>query len=238
MKKQATPEIICQLHALMNNVCKHLAQEEFDEANRLQEEFYQIEENYDLFDKEFEEDGKIGLKEVTGRVIVPALYQGFPEVYSYTIKRNEPVAALGPEKKFALVTTDGYGTPLTPFEYDMIECKHHTSFYLCYKMTDGKLTCGLLSKHGKVLVPCIMDTIWDIQNNIIIVDKDERYGLYTTSGLYIAPIYYEVKVDAGGFLLVRRDNEWGYISTQGDFIHENDEDTLDHATLLAPFPEY
>ena len=77
MKKQATPEIICQLHALMNNVCKHLAQEEFDEANRLQEEFYQIEENYDLFDKEFEEDGKIGLKEVTGRVIVPALYQGF-----------------------------------------------------------------------------------------------------------------------------------------------------------------
>ncbi|MBR4923673.1 MAG: hypothetical protein IKY99_08700, partial [Bacteroidaceae bacterium] len=96
----------------------------------LPKKIYQIEENYDLFDKEFEEDSKIRLKEVTRRVIVPALYQGFLKFI--VIPSNEPVAALGPEKKFALVATDGYGTPLTPFEYDMIECKHHTSSYSCY----------------------------------------------------------------------------------------------------------
>lgn len=238
MKKQATPEIICQLHALMNNVCKHLAHEEFDEANRLQEAYYQLEEDYDLFDKEFEENGKIGLKEVTGKILVPAMYQGFPEVYSYTIKRGEPVAAFGPGEKFALVTTDGYGTPLTPFEYDMIECKHHTSFYTCYKMIEGKITCGLLDKTGKLLVPCDMDNVWGIQNDIIIIDKDDKYGLYTTSGLYIEPTYDEVKVDEAGFLLVRMEDKWGYLSNQGTFIREDDEDTLDHVTILVPFPEY
>ena len=105
-------------------------------------------------------------------------------------------------------------------------------------MIEGKITCGLLDKKGKLLVPCDMDNVWGIQNNIIIIDKDDKYGLYATSGLYIEPTYDEVKVDVGGFLLVRRDNELGYISTQGDFIYEDDEDTLDHVAILTPFPEY
>ena len=70
------------------------------------------------------------------------------------------------------------------------------------------------------------------------VEKEDKYGLYTTSGLYITPIYNEVKADEAGFLLVRKENEWGYISEQGNFIHEKDEETLDHITILALFPEW
>lgn len=238
MKKQVTPEIICRLNQLMNTVCQHLAKEEYEKANLLQEEFYQIEETYDLFDKEFEVNGLKGLKEVTGKTLVPPIYKGFSEVYSYTIKRGEPIAATNDKGKFALVTTDGYGQPLTSFDYDMIECKHHTSFYSCYKMKNKKLQCGLLNKKGKEIIPCEMDTIWDIHNNIIIVEKEDKYGLYTTSGLYITPIYNEVKADEAGFLLVRKENEWGYVSEQGNFIHEKDEETLDHITILALFPEW
>jgi hypothetical protein len=238
MKKQVTPEIICRLNQLMNAVCQHLANEEFEKANSLQEEYYQLEETYDLFDKEFEENGKIGLKEVTGKTLVPPIYKGFSELYSYTIKRGDPIAAANDEGKFALVTTDGYGLPLTSFDYDMIECKHHTSFYSCYKMINGELQCGLLNKYGKEIIPCKMDTIWDIHNNIIIVDKDDKYGLYTTFGLYIPPMYNEIEPDEAGFLLVQKGNEWGYISEQGDFIHEDDEETLDHTTILALYPEW
>lgn len=48
MKKRATTEVINRLNALTNSISLHLAKEEFDEANKLQNEFFEIENNYDL----------------------------------------------------------------------------------------------------------------------------------------------------------------------------------------------
>lgn len=111
MKKEVTPEIIKRLNEISDAVCKLLVEENYDEANKLQEEYYKIESEYNLFDYTYEENGKMGVKEVTGKVRVPAIYRNFSELYSYTIKRNDPVGAQNEEGKFALVTTDGKGTP-------------------------------------------------------------------------------------------------------------------------------
>ena len=169
MKKEATPEIIKRLNEISDAVCKLLVEENYDEANKLQEEYYKIESEYNLFDYTYEENGKMGVKEVTGKVRVPAIYRNFSELYSYTIKRNDPVGAQNEEGKFALVTTDGKGTPpLCDFKYDLIECKHYTSFYTCCKESEGKKSFGLLTAKGKEFVLCEMDVIYDIFNSIIV----------------------------------------------------------------------
>lgn len=132
----------------MDTVCKYLAEEKYDEANKLQEEYYEIENEYDLFDQTYEEHGKLGIKDITGKILVPAIYSNYSELYSYTIKRGAPVAAQNDEGKFALVSTNGSGLPLCDFIYDLIVCKHYTSFYTCIKEVDGKRLFGLLTAKG------------------------------------------------------------------------------------------
>ena len=42
----------------------------------LYEEHANLINNYDWYDEEFEENGKVGLKNVKGEVLVPAIYDG------------------------------------------------------------------------------------------------------------------------------------------------------------------
>ena len=43
MKKEVTPEIIKRLNEISDAVCKLLVEENYDEASKLQEEYYKIE---------------------------------------------------------------------------------------------------------------------------------------------------------------------------------------------------
>lgn len=233
MKKEVTPEIIKRLNDTLDAVCKYLAEENYNEANKLQEEYYKIEDEYNLFDYTYEEDGKLGVKDITGKIRVPAIYSNYSELYSYTIKRNAPVAAQNEEGKFALVTTDGKGTPLCNFKYDMIECKHYTSFYTCSKESDGRRFLGLLTAKGQELVPCEMDVIYGISNGIIVFEKDGKYGLVTSWGLYIPPIYNELREDEQKFVHAELNGQWGHISGEGTFIPDEDEDTFDNTNCLS-----
>lgn len=233
MKKEVTPEIIKRLNEISDAVCKLLVEENYDEANKLQEEYYKIESEYNLFDYTYEENGKMGVKEVTGKVRVPAIYRNFSELYSYTIKRNDPVGAQNEEGKFALVTTDGKGTPLCDFKYDLIECKHYTSFYTCCKESEGKKSFGLLTAKGKELVPCEMDVIYEIFNSIIVFGKDGKFGLVTCWGLYVPPIYNELTEDEQGYVHADLNGQWGHISDEGGFIPDEDEDTFWNTCYLS-----
>ena len=74
MKKEVTPEIIKRLNDTLDFVCKYLAEENYDEANKLQKEYSKIEDEYNLFDYTYEENGKLGVKDITGNIRVPAVY--------------------------------------------------------------------------------------------------------------------------------------------------------------------
>lgn len=237
MKKKATTEVINRLSALTNSISLHLAKEEFDEANKLQNEFFEIENNYDLFDQTYQEGEKVGVKDVTGKILVPAIYHGFSELFSYSIKRGEPLAAQNADGKFALVATDGTGKPLTEFAYDMICCKHYTSFYTCCKNTSEGLKMGLLNKKGREIVPCEMDYIYEISNDIICFERNGKFGLITIWGLYIAPIYDEMTEDKEDQVYVRKGNHWGYLNEKGMFIPKEDKETIQNSYLLNYIPE-
>lgn len=233
MKKEVTPEVINRLNNVLDQVCKLLAEEKFEEANKLQEEYYELENEYNLFDRIYEENGKMGVKDITGKILVPAIYSNYSELYSYTIKRGAPMAAQNEEGKFALVTTNGKGTPLCDFKYDLIECKHYTSFYTCIKKADGKEYFGLLTAKGDEIVPCEMDMIYGISNNIIVFEKNEKFGLVTNWGLYLPPIYNEITEDEQDFVHANLNGQWGHISEKGTFIPDEDERTFHNTCCLS-----
>ena len=60
----------------------------------------------------------------------------------------------------------------------------------------------------------------------IVTAAEGRYGLCTTSGDYVAPIYDEMEPDDDDNVHVRLGDTWGYISGDGEFLPEplSDED--------------
>ena len=74
-------------------------------------------ERYDWYDTIFEENGKYGTKDVTGKVILPAQYDGIGELCHQIYFGKLPrVAVLN--GKCGLVLPDGSGKALTDFEFD------------------------------------------------------------------------------------------------------------------------
>lgn len=203
-----------------------------NESMMLFKEFWDITAEYNLFDQVFEVDGKMGVVDIFGNVVVPALYKDYPELYNYTVYTRQPVPACNFVGKYALVKCDGKGTPLCDFEYEMIRFMFGTSaFYMCWKQVGDKLLTGVMDGDGNMLVPCGMDVVYAVSNNIAVIEKDGKFGCITMDKFYLEPVYDEVQ-DRNGYLYVCKDGAWGYISTKGEFVDENDEDRMDEEELV------
>ena len=192
------------------------------------EEQQNLHEKYNFCDQVFEENGLKGLRDVKGKVLIPARYYGFHESFDYDYFRKYPIGAYNKEGKCALVSTDGTGTELTPFEYDGI--KKFTWYDMYITMKGDKK--GLLNLKGEVLVPCVLDTVYDAFNDIIQFEQGGKYGLITTDGsLYVKPVYDEI-TDKDEDVYVRLGDQWGFLDEEGSFIDEKDQDRLDASFLL------
>ena len=163
------------------------------------------------------------------------MYEGFAETYSYTFNRKKPVPAKNEQGKYALVATDGTGTPLCAFEYDYIEFMFASDgFYCCEKTINGKTQFGVLNAQGELLVPCEMDVVHAISNSFSGIVKDGKIGLFTTTGMYVAPVFDDLEED-GEFLKACKDGIWGYISCDGNFVPEDLTQELELDKLLSLF---
>lgn len=90
-------------------------------------------EEYDLYTKVFEENGKMGVKDAAGQILVPA---EFDEVGYTFMDHCKPLAVpVLKEGKFALAALDGKGTMLSGFEFDEI---HYTPECCYILVKDGK----------------------------------------------------------------------------------------------------
>ena len=232
MKLTATKEIAAHIDEIQGKLNTggngHRTKALYDELTMLLDE-------YNTFDIVFEENGKKGLKDIAGRVRVPAVYEGFAETYAYTFNRKRPVPALNGDGMCALVTTDGTGVPLCGFEYDYIEFMFASDgYYRCEKVIDGKTRFGILNAQGELLIPCEMDVVHAISNSFSGIVKDGKVGLLTTSGVYIAPVFDDLDED-GEFVKACKDGVWGYISARGEFIDMADEERLEEEELLCLF---
>ena len=186
-------------------------------------------DRYDLYDTIYEENGKYGTKDATGKVLLPAQYDGIGElchkIYCGDIPR---VAKMN--GKTGLVKPDGSGIALTPFIYDSISYMLIEPYYKVKK--DGKL--GIIGKDGHVIAPCIMDEITYPTGRCVVIRCGKKYGLVDrgVNNLYIAPQYDSIEfVDMEQPCTVMKDGVEGVINENGAFM--TCEEALDYEGYLV-----
>ena len=216
MYKKRMKQVIEKIEKLQIAVEVSLSKNNLNEANRLWKERCQLVDNNDLFDKDFVEDGKVGLKDVLGNILIPPIYSGFSEVYSYIIKRGEPVAAFNENMKLGLVTTGGNGTPITSFEYDLLMMLPFSPYYLCGKKIDDNMLVGVLDKNGDEIIPCTMDKVYGFVNDSIIFKKGDKYGYWSIYSCCSEPIYDEIDIDEECNVWVKIGDKSGYLDIDED----------------------
>ena len=196
-----------------------------DRHSVLNAEFHSLIEQYDWSDEIFEDNGKKGVRNIKGEILVPAMYDDFAFTgYYYSHLVN--VAAVK-DGKMGLVKYNGTGTPVTDFEYSTIKLIPLTSCLYAVK-TDAD------PKHFALLIPGVMRTPFELDkyyercDNNLFVDGDGKCGVYDlSSGVYVAPEYDEIEfIDLGENYIFVKDGVKGYLALDKRFISLDDYEKL------------
>lgn len=119
-----------------------------DERDEIKKRLSELHDSYDWRNYEFTDPktGKKGVKDTTGRILVPARYDGFSFMGTYQVGHDLPKAALK-DGKYGFVAGDGSGKELTDFVYNSLEWDPLTCFF---KATwgDEDEQSGYVTPHG------------------------------------------------------------------------------------------
>lgn len=181
----------------------------------------------DMRNTVFEENGKKGLKSATGKLLVPALYDAFPELYDDTIYRGWGYNWCCPVvvgRKYGLVQyacakNRNQSTLITPCKYDIIFRYFGLwqSYFVC--QMNGKY--GLLEPHkGGEVIPCLQDEIYAAEDfdGIVAFKRDGKYGLYSP-GHCTDAIFEDVKLQSEDYVVATIGKTFGYIDKSGNLTH-------------------
>ena len=92
-----------------------------------------IRDKYEQYHEVFEQDGKFGIKDHQGNVLIPALYDFLRTPYVYVDDlRTLPVIAQR-DGKMGLILPDGNGTVVADFIYDDIELRDEPPYFEAMK---------------------------------------------------------------------------------------------------------
>ncbi len=184
-------------------------------------------------DRTLVKDGKMGVADAHGNVLVPPMYKECSCLNSGMFSGRLPVAACDFDDKYALVACDGKGTPLCGFEYDMITCLSGSdNLFVCKKDIGSSVYSGVLNSKGELLVPCEMDIVHFVANDVACVVKDGKLGILTMDGNFFPPVYDDME-ECNGYLTACKDGVWGYVSTEGEFIALDDYERLSQVELFV-----
>lgn len=90
---------------------------------------------------------------------------------------------------------------------------------------------GIIDRNGNLVVPCVMDEIVNDKNDevgletwadyfCVIVEKDGKYGFFTSNGKLIEPAYNNYAIDpCGGDIHIKTDKGYGMFASP-DYIFE------------------
>lgn len=175
-----------------------------------------FEREYDVFTKVYEEDGRYGVKDACGEVLVPALFDDIASTFMDECRRWAVPVVNG--DKMGLVAPDGKGTLLIPFDYDKI----HFYFGFFYLIKEGMM--GLADVSGRILVPAEVDKVYEPFNDLIVFEKDDKYGFSMLgSDVLTEAIYEDYEVGDDEYLIVVKDGVRGYLDEEGRFTTESDD---------------
>lgn len=176
---------------------------------------------YDWFDEVFEKNGKKGLKDVKGNIVVPAIYDDYSSVPSYAY-RCLPAVAIQ-DGKMGMVECDGKGTPRSAFEFTRIENIPATAVDVVTKAGDEEHFALMIM--GTVITPFELTKYYMPYNGCFIVRGDNnKVGIFDFMRLiYISPEYDEIYGGCVGedFVFVK-DGVEGWVTLDKRFVSKEE----------------
>jgi hypothetical protein len=206
MKKTATLEQIREYRKMLDNLSYD---DNMDKVNSFMEE-------YDTMCSLFEENGCVGVKDILGEVLVPAMFDDITVVFSDVNRYFAlPVIKNG---KYGLVKPDGKGTMAAGCIYDNI----HFEGGCHYLAKDGKQ--GMYDAYGNEVVPVMVDKVFEPWNDLIVFESDGKFGFAMFgSGVVTKAEYDAYEMDANEDLVVTLNGKKGYLDEAGKFTEDTDE---------------
>lgn len=179
----------------------------------------------DWFTIVIEKDGKEGVKDLDGTVLVPPIFDKVAYTYSRIyMNADKPVVVIN-NGKFGIVRADGTGEMLLPCEHDFIRLNDLLQFFL---VSDNGKTM-FVNNVGKQLTPQTLDDVYDTNNGIIVVKTGDKEGLFDIyNGLFVEPAYDKIELGCDEAVIAYKDGIAGYLSGEdGHFIPKDEYDNND-----------
>ncbi len=218
-KPMATIEVINEYFANSKKMSDLMAYDRADnfskEIDALQNRNSELLHQYDWFCKPFEKDGKVGLKDVKGDILVPAIFDG--NEYAFHLLSNAKATPMRKDGKSVLVKTDGSGVIISePYDSITVNTYMPSCFYV---IDNGKE--GLITDMGQVLIQGV-DKIDGYREGIYTFIKDGKHGLIDGENVIEAK-FDEVDYSDDCYIKVRLGREWGYVLNNGEFTTDEEQ---------------
>lgn len=155
-----------------------------------------------------QKDGKIGVIDFKGNILLPFQYQNLQ------ILQNQFLAFREGEK-WGLMNTNGkiLSTP----KYDQIQINHSADADLILLKKEEKY--GAMDAAGKLICEPIYDTLYPIKKHLIAVKKEQLYGVIDQNAKDIIPLEYDSLVAfANHYLIVWQQGKQGLYATDGALL--------------------
>lgn len=195
---------------------------EWDETAKAANDFV---DSHDWFTIVIEKDGKEGVMDLDGTVLVPPIFDKVVYTYSRILMKADKPAVVINNGKFGLVRADGTGEMVLPCEHDSIRIADVPNYFF---VTDNGKTM-IVSNLGKQLSPQILDKFYGTTNGIIQVEAKCKLGLFDiSSGLFVEPAYDDIEIEFDQPVIAYRDGVPGYLSAEdGHFLPKEEYDNSD-----------
>lgn len=208
----------------MNSLDPFDNKREWEETAKAANDFI---ESRDWFTIVIEKDGKEGVMDLDGTVLVPPIFDKVAYTYSRIhVNANKPVVVVN-NGKFGIVRADGTGELVLPCEHDFIRLTDLLHFFLV--IDNGKAM--FVSLLGKQLTPQTVDAVRDELNEVFVLASGDKLGLYDfNNDLFTQPSYDNIDLGDGDEpVIAYKDGIAGYLSAiDGHFIPKEEYDISDN----------
>ncbi len=228
-KNNSLPRATAEMAQRYNEMLKlNLTELNSDQLATLNEEYADMEENYDWYNYEFTDPatGKVGVKDVAGNILVPALYDGACYVEHYMFSPHFP-HVMERDGMCGIVATDGSGQELSAFVYDSAQHIVGTPVFAA-RWGGVKDRFGIITCDGTVLVDNILTKYYEVHDGIMVIERDGKQGVIDLNTFQVVmPEYDEVEALPDEYVTFTLNGVQGRVDENGKFYTLEEADQLD-----------
>lgn len=231
-KPKATAELAKEYDELMARLETIDVNNTSDSTGKLYDRLDELQSNYDWDNYAFTdpETGKKGVKDITGRILIPARYDKLTYLGSYLFHHTVPQAVVK-DGMFGIVAADGSGKELSDFRFKALVVDWFTGLYWAKWGKSDRL--GLVTPKGEVFIPNILTKTYEPWNDFMLLESDGKFGALDVSTLnFVLPTFDKVDDTPDQNVIFYKDGVEGYVVEEtGEFItkkqFEEDEQYID-----------